>query len=116
MPNYTRYLQFDKAVIQKIQQRDDYTCLFCKQGYHMEKFDPNKMDCIVHDIMHYIPKSHMGLGIEENGVEGCRMHHTLLDNGNQGLRDEMLDIMEDYLKSCYDDWEKSKLVYKKYWN
>jgi hypothetical protein len=56
----------------------------------------------------------MGLGIEENGVCGCRYHHSLLDNGNKGLRQEMLSIMEEYLKSKYPDWDKDDLVYKKW--
>lgn len=114
MPNYTKLLQFNKDTIRTIQQRDNYSCLFCRIGYHCEEFDPNKMDFIVHDIMHFIPKSKLGLGIEENGVEGCRYHHHLLDNGNQNLRKEMLSIMENYLKSLYPNWDKSKLVYKKW--
>lgn len=116
MPKYTKYLQFDNATIKAIQERDNYTCLFCKLNYSAVSDFNNEISDNVYDIMHYIPKSHLGLGIEQNGVYGCRRHHHLLDNGNKGLRDEMLDIMEDYLKSCYDDWEKSKLVYKKYWN
>lgn len=114
MPNYTKLLQFNKDTIKAIQQRDNYSCLFCRIGYHCEEFDPNKMDFIVHDIMHFIPKSKLGLGIEENGVEGCRYHHHLLDNGNQSLRKEMLKIMENYLKSFYPNWDKSNLVYKKW--
>ena len=36
--------------------------------------------------MHIVNKSQGGLGIEQNGVLGCRYHHGLLDNGNKGLR------------------------------
>lgn len=114
MAGYTKLLQFDKETIKKIQIRDDYTCLFCRLNYHMEKFNPNSLDFIVHDIMHFVPKSKLGLGIEENGVEGCRYHHSLLDNGNKGLRDEMLKIMEKYLKSKYPNWSKNNLIYRKY--
>lgn len=114
MPKYTKYLQFDKDTIRRIRMRDNYSCIFCQAGYMSENFDPNKMDYIIHDIMHFIPKSHMGLGVEQNGAEGCRYHHMLLDNGNQGVRDEMLVIFEEYLKSKYENWDKDKLVYKKY--
>lgn len=116
MSGYTKLLRFDKKTIRRIQQRDNYSCLFCRIGYHCEEFNPNKLDFIVHDIMHFIPKSKLGLGIEENGVEGCRYHHHLLDNGNKNLRQEMLDIMEKYLQSIYPDWSKDKLVYRKYDN
>ena len=114
MPKYTKLLNFSKETIREIQRRDNYSCLFCRVGYHCEDFDPNKLDFIIHDIMHFIPKSKMGLGIPENGVEGCRYHHHMLDNGNKNRRGEMLKIMENYLKSIYPGWNKSKLVYRKY--
>ena len=66
------------------------------------------------DIMHFVPKSQMGLGIEENGALGCRYHHSQLDNGKDGLRKEMLGRFEAYLRGIYPDWNKEKLVYKKY--
>lgn len=113
MSQYTKYLKFSKECIKTIQIRDDYTCLFCKLNYHMEQFNPNSLDFIIHDIAHFIPKSKLGLGIEQNGVECCRWHHHQLDNGNLGLRKEMLKIMEEHLKSIYPNWDKSKLVYKK---
>ena len=116
MASYTKLLNFDKKTIQNIQQRDNYSCLFCRTGYHCEEFDPNKLDFIIHDIMHFIPKSKMGLGIPENGIEGCRYHHHMLDNGNKGRRAEMLKIMENYLKSIYPTWDRSKLIYRKYGN
>ncbi len=114
MSGYTKLLKFDKETVRKIQIRDDYTCLFCKLGYHTEKFNPNSLDFIVNDIAHFIPKSKLGLGIEENGIEVCRFHHHLLDNGHKGLRQEMLKIMEKYLKSHYPNWDKNNLVYRKY--
>ena len=66
------------------------------------------------DIMHYINKSQGGLGIEKNGVLGCRYHHGLLDNGNLGLRPEMLEIMKEHLMQQYPDWSEDGLVYKKW--
>lgn len=112
MPSYTKLLQFDKATQRLIYERDRM-CLFCKLEYHMEGFNPNKMDCIIHDVMHFIPKSKLGLGIPENGVWGCRYHHHMLDNGKGGYRKEMLKIMANYLKSLYPNWNKEALVYRK---
>jgi len=65
------------------------------------------------DAMHIVNKSQGGLGIEENGVIGCRYHHGLLDNGSKGLREEMLHIIEDYMKKLYPDWSREDLIYKK---
>ena len=68
----------------------------------------------IKDIMHFIPRSQGGLGIEQNGVLGCRYHHMLLDNGNKGLRDEMLQIMEEHLRMSYQNWNREELIYKKW--
>lgn len=58
----------------------------------------DSMQYSIKDIMHYIPKSKQGLGIEQNGVLGCRYHHHLLDNGSKGLREEMLKMAKEYLR------------------
>ena len=71
-------------------------------------------DYQIWDIMHVVPKSSLGLGIMENGVLGCRYHHSLMDNGNKGLRTEMIGMLEDYLKSLYPGWTRESVIYKKY--
>lgn len=111
MASYTKYLQFDKDTVEEIINRDRI-CIFCKMGYRMEGFNPNKMDCITHDIMHFIPRSKMGLGIPQNGAFGCRYHHHMLDNSK--YRNEMLPMFENYLKEQYQDWNKENLKYKKW--
>jgi len=63
--------------------------------------------------MHIVPKSQGGLGIVENGVLGCRHHHHLLDNGNKGLRQEMLEIIKKHMKGFYPNWTKKDLIYTK---
>ena len=112
MSKYTRKLQFNKKTKELIYKRENGQCFFCKQGYFLKNKDPLQYQ--IKDIMHYIPKSSSGLGVEENGVLGCRYHHSLLDNGNKGLRKEMLGKMKVYLKSIYPDWNEEKLVYQKY--
>ena len=111
MSKHTKLLQFDKKTALKIAQRDK-ECLFCKMAYHMHS--TTQLAYQIQDIMHFVNKSDGGLGIEQNGVLGCRYHHSLLDNGNKGLRQEMLEIMERHLKSIYKDWTREALVYKKY--
>ena len=53
-----------------------------------------------------------------SGVGNCKKrgvgHHTMLDNGNQGRREEMLSMFREYLKRHYRDWNEADLVYKKY--
>ena len=71
-------------------------------------------ECSIPEIMHIVPRSASGLGVEENGVLGCRYHHTLMDNGNKGLRPEMIGMLEDYMRSLYPGWSRSDVTYKKY--
>ena len=109
---YTRKLQFDTKTKKKIYERDHGTCIFCNMGYQNDCTSPMLLE--IKDVMHFVPKSQMGLGIEQNGAIGCRYHHNMLDNGNKGKRQDMLNRFEAYLKAFYPDWEKEKLTYKKY--
>ena len=110
MNKRTKKLQFDKETKEKIAERDRQ-CIFCRMGYHTE--GAIGLDCMIYDIMHYIPKSQGGLGIEQNGVLGCRYHHMMLDNGSRGLRPEMLQIMKDHLTRMYPYWDESSLYFRK---
>jgi predicted restriction endonuclease len=112
MNKRTKALQFDKPTKLKIFSRDD-GCIFCKMYYHM---DPKvTLAYMIHDPMHVINKSQGGLGVVQNGVDGCRYHHSLMDNGNKGLREEMIRILKDYLTSIYPDWTEESVTYNK-WN
>lgn len=110
MTKRTKLLQFDKRTIIKIMERDKQ-CLFCRLHFHMKNKDTFTYQ--IRDIMHIVNKSQGGLGIEKNGVLGCRYHHGLLDNGNKGLREEMLQIIEQYMKDLYPGWNKEQLIFKK---
>ena len=114
MLSYTKLLQVSKQTYSEVLIRDG-GCVFCNKNYHMHPNFPNVLDCMIMDAMHFIPKSKMGLGIPENLAIGCRYHHHMMDNGNQGLRKEMLGIVEEHLKSIYPNWNKKNLVYRK-WN
>lgn len=112
MKKSTRAREFPQDVRVKIIQRDNGQCIFCKINYHMQS--TTQMGYDKKDIMHYIPRSRGGLGIEENGAVGCRYHHGLLDNGNKGLHGEMQKIFREYLKDYYPNWNEEDLIYKKY--
>lgn len=111
MNKRTKALQFSPATIGKLLRRDN-GCIFCQMGYFMN--NPHPWNYQILDPMHIINKSQGGLGIEQNGVIGCRYHHGLLDNGNQGLREEMLHIIERYMTWLYPNWNKEDLIYKKF--
>jgi hypothetical protein len=111
MHKRTKATQFSKATKIKIFERDE-DCVFCKLGYSTD--GAHDFDLTTYDPMHIINKSQGGLGIEENGAKGCRYHHNLMDNGNQGLREQMQEDLEIYMKSYYHDWNKKNLVYSKY--
>lgn len=77
----------------EITERDHNECIFCKIGYHTK--EATWFGKEIKSIMHYIPRSKGGLGIPQNGAVGCQYHHELMDNGNKGLRPEMLEIFRE---------------------
>lgn len=63
---------------------------------------------------HYISRAKGGLGIEENIVTLCRSCHRIYDNGTREQREGLKQIIKEYLKSKYPDWEEDKLYYRKW--
>lgn len=53
-----------------------------------------------------------GMGIEENIVTLCMKCHHEFDNGSH--HQEYGEIIENYLRSKYIDWDKSKLIFNKW--
>lgn len=105
--------EFSQKARKEIVERDGDRCIFCAMGYRMEKATVTGLS--IRTVMHYIPRSRNGLGIPENGALGCQYHHTMMDNGHEGYRDEMLGIFKEYLMSQYEDWNEEDLTYSK-WN
>jgi hypothetical protein len=62
---------------------------------------------------HYISRSQGGLGIEQNIVTLSIEAHHAYDNTT--LRPILRLQIKEYLQSKYEDWDESKLVYRK-WN
>lgn len=82
--------------------RDSQKCIYC------EKWVPKT--CA---NAHFIKRSQGGLGIEENIVTLCPECHYEEDHGLNTKYYE--DYIETYLKGIYGaNWDKSKLIYKKY--
>ncbi|SHN59792.1 hypothetical protein SAMN02745247_02111 [Butyrivibrio hungatei DSM 14810] len=97
MHKRTRACAISKSTREKVEKRDNHLCIFC--------------GCWGRGEAHFIPRSHGGLGIEENILTVCRPCHDKLDNSvNRG---EMLKIAEEYLKRHYKGWNKESLIYQK---
>jgi len=111
MQKRARKAEFDKKTRKIIEERDN-GCIFCQMRYRMEK--AMYLDLNTFSIMHFVPRSKGGLGIPENGAVGCQYHHDMLDNGNGGHREEMLELFAEYLQSVCDDWDENQIVYDKW--
>lgn len=112
MSKLSKATDFSKRERERIKARDQY-CIFCKMGYHMNECRDSYL-FRMQEIMHYIPRSHQGLGIAQNAALGCKFHHEMLDNGNKGRREEMLKLFREYLQRHYKDWNEEDLRYRKY--
>lgn len=104
--------EFSAKAREEIYYRDCGQCIFCRMNYHME--GATWLGKEILGVMHYIPRSHGGLGIPQNGALGCQYHHEMMDNGNTGRRKEMLTYLSSYLSSFYTDWKEENLVYSKW--
>ena len=87
-----------QSVKEVVFNRDKGLCVICKQAGI-----PN---------MHYIARSQLGLGIEQNVVCGCIKCHHEYDNGK--YRKEYKEIIKKHLQSKYKNWNEEELTYKKY--
>lgn len=94
--------EISQKIKEKVWNRDSQKCIYC--GKYVSKSCANA---------HYIKRSHGGLGIEENIVTLCPECHFQEDNGQYTKMYE--GYIEKYLKRIYGaNWDKNKLVYKKY--
>jgi 5-methylcytosine-specific restriction endonuclease McrA len=94
----SRACDIKKSVKDKVWERDKNRCIICQSPFAM----PNA---------HFIPRSKGGLGIEQNIVTLCQECHHITDQTEH--RQFMLEKIEKYLKSKYDDWDKEDLIYRK---
>ena len=60
---------------------------------------------------HFIPRSHNGLGIEENILTLCPECHMRYDQTE--ARAFLRSILERYLRRHYPGWEETELYYHK---
>lgn len=98
MHKRTRACQISKKTKQRVYERDKECCIFCGEPGLPEA--------------HIVPRSHGGLGCEENIVTACRRCHDRLDNSTD--RQQMIKAAADYLSSIYSGWNPSKYIYEKW--
>ena len=95
----TKACEIPKEVREAVEERDNHCCIFCGSPEARGE-------------AHFVNRSQGGLGIEENIVTACRNCHREMDNG---LNTKVYRrIAEEYLRSKYPNWNKSKLVYNKW--
>lgn len=95
----SRACDISKKVRDRVWERDGHKCIICGSYYAM----PNS---------HFIRRSQGGLGIEENIVTMCQLCHSMYDQGVD--RRAIEAYTEKYLKNLYPDWNREKLIYKKW--
>ena len=98
MNRRTKHTNITKATKEKVWERDQGRCIFCGSSQAMTN-------------AHVIPRSHGGLGVEENIVTACIICHYEMDQTIR--RQQYLDAAKKYLKEIYTDWDPEKLIYKK---
>lgn len=107
----TRHLEFTAKARKAIHKRDNETCVFCAAGYEPPE-DPAYCRTAL-QIMHIVPRSQLGMGVEQNGVLGCVWHHQMMDNGNLDNRKEMIKMLEDRMRRIYLGWNRESVTYRK---
>lgn len=104
----TKALEIPTKVKRAVAKRDSEDghpcCLWCGKPAPTD-------DLTAFSNAHYIPRSQGGLGIEENILSLCFDCHHKYDHTSE--REDMQGIFKGYLKSCYPDWDATKLYYKK---
>ena len=98
MRKETKAVKIPRNVKEKVWERDGYCCVWC--GY--SQADP---------VAHFIPRSHGGLGVEENILTLCTYCHYKYDHTT--ARQEMMEFFRRYLQDKYPDWDEKKLIYRK---
>ena len=93
-------LAITKEVKDKVYERDGRRCVWCGSL----SGQPNA---------HFIPRSHGGLGIEQNILTLCLECHDKYDHGGRQQRDFMRLSFARYLSYKYPGWDESNLYYRK---
>lgn len=101
----TKATEIPMKVKKVVWERDNHKCIYC-EWKGIDNYVP--VSCA---NSHYIKRSQLGLGIEQNIVTACPNCHYMYDFGTNV--EDMVNYTRRYLMSKYDDWDEKKLVYIK---
>lgn len=96
----TKATEIPMKVKKIVWERDGYACIYC--GKYVDVYYANS---------HYIKRSHLGKGIEQNVVTACPTCHDKYDF--KDFDGEMKNYTREYLSRLYDGWNENDLVYRK---
>lgn len=98
----TKETEIKKETKIVVWKRDNKKCIFC------EKYVTWNYACC-----HYIKRSALGKGIEQNIFTACDDCHKHQEEGINS--NAMTEYVRCYLKNIYkEDWNEEDLIYKKY--
>lgn len=92
-----------KEVRQRVWERDRMACIYCHRRVPVECANS-----------HFIKRSQLGLGIEQNIVTACPKCHYKYDFGRNSRL--MINYTWEYLLSKYEGLKRENLIYHKYSN
>lgn len=99
MSKVSKACDISPKVRRRVKDRDGHACILCGSPWNLE-------------VAHYIGRAQLGLGICRNLVLLCNHCHSEYDNGDK--RKEYGQMIKDYLKGWYPDWNEESLIYNKY--
>ena len=96
----TKATEIPRKVKKVVGERDEHACIYC--GKYVDVYYANS---------HYIKRSHLGKGIEQNVVTACPTCHDKYDF--KDFDGKMKNYTREYLSRLYDGWNEDDLVYRK---
>lgn len=99
MSKSSKACDISTSVRKEVIDRDGGVCIICGSTQGIQ-------------IAHYISRARLGLGIPQNLACMCIFCHGEMDNGK--YHKEYQNIFKGHLQAKYDDWDESKLTYKKW--
>lgn len=99
MSKISKACDISPKVRKAVMERDEGRCIICGSMRGIQ-------------IAHFIPRSRLGLGVPSNLGAMCLVCHFEYDNGK--FHKEYGNIFREHLKRHYEDWDESKLIYRKW--
>lgn len=96
----TKATEIPMKVKKVVWERDGHACIYC--GKYVDVYYANS---------HFIKRSQLGLGIEQNVVTSCPDCHFKYDF--KDFDGAMKNYTREYLSRLYDEWNEDDLVYRK---